>query len=87
MKTIIFDERNYAWVDHDARNLLFVQCRAHYIEDLFKVRGYIYLNQICEIFGIGWDPSDENVCYTILDNMPKFEFEHVEDKKILIHIS
>lgn len=45
------------------RNLMFLKSTAMYINELLRVRGYVYLNQINEMFGLAWDPTrDENVC-------------------------
>lgn len=87
MKTIIFDETCPAWTMDTDYNLVFLRYQADYIEELFKHRGYMYLNQIHEYFGIGWNPSLVNVCYLLGSGPIEFKFEPVEDYKILIHIS
>lgn len=87
MKTIIFDETSASWTKYTDCNSMFLRYQANYIEELFKHRGYMYLNQIYEHFGIGWNPRLVNVCYLLGSGPIKFEFEPVEDGKILIHIS
>lgn len=87
MKTIIFDESSIGWTKNTEYNLVFLRDQEKYIGDRFKHRGYIYLNQICECFGIGWDPKLANTCYLAENGLIKFEFEPTEDDKILIHIS
>lgn len=50
------------------------------------VRGYLYMNQIYEHFGIKWNPEDLNELF-FADNGPiYFEFEHVGGNNILIRI-
>lgn len=87
MKTIIFDETCPAWRLDADYNLLYLRLQAVDIEDLFNLRGYVYLNQIYECFGIGWNPSLVNVCYLLGSRAIEFKFEPVENGRILIHIS
>lgn len=87
MKTIIFDKTSLGWTKDADHNLRFLRLEAAYMEDKFKYRGYMYLNQIYECFGIGWNPSFGNDCYLSGSGPINFEFEPVEDGKILIHIS
>lgn len=86
MKTIMFDKNATYWENDINDNLCFVRMRGRYISDLLTVRGYLYMNQIYEHFGIKWNPEDLNELF-FADNGPiYFEFEHVGGNNILIHI-
>lgn len=88
MKTIIFDASSITWnadVDYNQR---FLYSQENYIKNLFNHRGYIYLNQIYECFGVKWDPKlEHNLCYLVEYGPINLEFEGVDDNKILIHIN
>lgn len=89
MKTITFDKNCAGWTENNENNLLFLRNTAAYLEDLFKYRGYVYLNQIHENFGIGWNTNDKNICYSVGDDKRfrlTFEFEPANDGKIQIRI-
>lgn len=60
MKTIMFDKNATYWENDIDDNLCFVRMRGRYISDLLTVRGYLYMNQIYEHFGIKWNPEDLN---------------------------
>ena len=63
---IIFNKNtSVAAEGDDEHDYMLVRYTTHRLEELFNVRGYIYLNQIYEYFGVKWDPNDENYCYTI----------------------
>ena len=47
---IVFDENSSSWEKMNFR-------------DIYKVRGYMYLNTIYEDFGLIWNPYDENTCW------------------------
>lgn len=87
MKTIIFDEKAADWSRHPDWNAEYLRAKRAYLMDLFNYRGYIYLNQIYEEFGIGWNPGMINSLYLAKSGPIIIEFEPVEDNRILIHIS
>lgn len=86
MRTIIFDKNAVHWTENANYNLSFVKARGDYLKDLFTFRGYIYLNQIYEHFGIGWNPGFVNDLYTIDDGPIEFKFKITDENSILIHI-
>lgn len=87
MKTIIFDKNALYW-DEDADYIReFLRVRGNHLKNLLKCRGYLYLNQIHEKFGIWWDPSWENILYLADDGPIAFEFEPMENGDILIRIN
>ena len=49
-----FDSREF--------NIKYIAQQELYVNDLLKVRGYVYINQIYELFGVKWDPQRENLC-------------------------
>lgn len=60
-----FNSRTSAIADRsDEANLMIVRMTEEHINDLIKYRGYIYLNQIYEMFGVEWNPEWENLCLT-----------------------
>ena len=62
LKTITFDERNINWSNSEEGNLLFLKYMEMHINSILTNRGYVYLNQICEWLGDGWDPDYNNPC-------------------------
>ena len=88
METIIFDDKSTHWrTENNDYNLKTVQLVGNYCKDLLNSRGYIYLNQIYELFGVDWDPDMINNLYLSRDGQITFEFEPVENGNILIRIS
>lgn len=87
METIIFDHNATAWTKDREINEVFLNYQKDYLVELYLVRGYIYLNQIYEIFGIKWDPTENNPCWC--EGRPLIiEFEPMEhaDNEILVII-
>ena len=60
--TIYFDAESAYWSDDNEANKCFLDYQTDYIRDLVKRRGYVYLNQIHEMLGAGWNPKYENPC-------------------------
>lgn len=87
MKTIKFDKNATHWNRNEEINSYYLSAIKDYILDLFKIRGYIYLNQIYEHFGIRWNPKIENDLYLTENGLIKIEFEPIGDGDFLIHIS
>lgn len=61
----IFDKSSpmYDTADKDGnKNKYFLQIKQEYVNDILRVRGYIYLNQIYEQLGLCWDPTRTNEC-------------------------
>lgn len=66
MKTsFTFNSRTspYATVNVE-ENRMFISHMENHINDLIKYRGYVYLNQIYEMFGVEWNTEWENLCLT-----------------------
>lgn len=62
---IIFNKNTSSYAEGDNNtDYMYIQCVGTHLVELFKVRGYVYLNQIYEFFGIKWNPNDENQCWT-----------------------
>lgn len=77
LKTIMFDDKNCNWIDNRSVNMSFLQVNENYVNEVVDRRGYIYLNQICELLGVQWNPEDENPC-VINDGVIRTKFVHFE---------
>lgn len=42
-------------------NLMFIRYQENYFNDVLRVRGYLYFNDIYEAFGLEWNPEWENL--------------------------
>lgn len=62
LKTIVFDWNNPNWVQNKSYNHEFLYIAEKHLDSCIRHRGYVYLNQVCEYLGAGWDPDDENPC-------------------------
>lgn len=87
MKTIIFDEGSANWTSKPELNIEYLKAKRSYIFTLFNYRGYMYLNQIYENFGISWNPKLISSLYLATSGPLIIEFESAKDGKILIHVS
>lgn len=90
LKIIEFDSTNPNWTNVRDHNYMLIKCHEHYVNDVIKHQGYIYLNQICELLGAGWNPHDENLCiinnYKNKDVYIRFEIIDRLDESITILI-
>ena len=50
-------------------NRLMVTAQCNHINDVFKARGYVYLEYIYGCFGLIWNPLDENICFIRKDGI------------------
>ena len=85
-----FNRSSYKWEKECYEfNMLVANRVIHMIMDMFRIRGYLYLNQVYEYFGMKWNPDDENTliryhaCYTHED--PLFYYDEDENKDC-VHI-
>lgn len=61
--SIIFNRKSAAWeIDNPDFNRVFVKAQMEYVKELYRARGYIYLEQIYTCLRIKWNPYNENVC-------------------------
>ena len=67
-------------------NTLFLKSNIVYMQDLLKIRGYIYFNQICEILGIAWDPKQNNYCF-LQDDDNTVEFSIIFGTELTVIIN
>ena len=63
--TLKFDKNSVYWEKEYEFNKLFVRSQQMYIQDLDKMKGYIYLSTIYDMFGLMWDPYKENICWIL----------------------
>lgn len=87
MKTIVFDENSMNWTDNPDLNIEYLKAKRAHIFTMFDLRGYMYLNQIYENFGINWNTRLVNCLYLATTGPLVIRYEPVEDGRILIHIS
>lgn len=86
MKTIIFDEKSTAYRKGSPTNLWFLDMQTDYLKDKCFCRGYLYLNEVYETFGITWDPDEENVCYRENEGGINFKVKPRGNDTYSIHI-
>ena len=79
MITIKFDESAVNWCKDQETNHMYLIQQKHWFEDLFKHRGYIYLNQIYEALGVRWDSTKENVLWIYGQDIFCFGFKRFGD--------
>lgn len=62
----------------------------NFINEFIRCYGYMYLNQICERLGVGWNPDDENPCIRTdkYDRVMFVEFELFDqpNNSFIVHI-
>lgn len=68
VKTIIFDNKCVNWSPYGLNNNRFVNNQIDYMYDRIRLRGYMYLNEINDLFGARWDPHDSNDCLIYDEN-------------------
>ena len=59
---IKFDSQNYNRTGDPAYDRAFLRAMEQHINEIIRVRGYIYLNLIYELLGCEWNPDDRNPC-------------------------
>ena len=59
---IKFDSCYHDCTGDQAYDRAFLDVVEQYINEIIRVRGYIYLNLIYESLGCEWNPDDRNVC-------------------------
>ena len=91
LKTFMFDEKVSSWTNNRSFNFMYLRTMEQYFNDTIRYKGYIYLNRICEMLGIEWNPDDENPCIKNngVDCLMYVEFEVFEKPNesflVLIH--
>lgn len=90
LRTVEFNEKSINWDDFSKENnLLFLRYVEQHLRDILNLRGYVYLNQICEYLGVGWDPGCVNTCIRV-DKLHNdtlwFELIQFDDGTYLVYI-
>lgn len=63
MYRITFNQKTSAYASKNQEaNLMFLRLMENTANKLFKTRGYSYINDIYEDFGVEWNPEWENLC-------------------------
>ena len=57
----MFDENCSPWTESREYNTGIITMEINHLSDIIRYRGYIYLNQIYEAFGIKWDTQRDNL--------------------------
>lgn len=87
---IVFNESSHLWEKEFEFNKLFAKTQLMYLTELYRVKGYLYLNTIYEIFGLRWNPYDKNSCW-IYERDGEFEpsiiYNDASGDKITIDIT
>lgn len=68
VKTIIFDKKNMYWSPYGLSNNRFVSNQIDYMYERIRLRGYMYLNEVYDLFGAEWDIHDSNDCLRYDEN-------------------
>lgn len=71
-------------VDEDLANAHYLESTKDFIMDVYRCRGYIYLNQIYENLGVSWNPENDNLLFRYIDDgvMPYWTFDiYIEELK------
>lgn len=77
---IIFDKSSSSWEKDFEFNKLFTKSRVSYIMGRYRVYGYIYLNKIYELFGLKWNPYNDNT-YWVWERDGELEISIIYDEK------
>lgn len=77
---IRFDKSSSSWEKDFEFNKLFAKTQLIYIMERYRANGYIYLNTIYEIFGLKWNPYNENTCW-VRERDKKLELSIIYDDK------
>ena len=81
--SIKFDKKSKEWNDTPEWNECFIQLEERYFNTIITALGYIYLNDIYEMFDVKWNPDNNNQC---IRKPITFETEEKEDGSITIYI-
>lgn len=76
--SIKFDRNCVPWSYVDANNQFFIDTTLKYINEILKVRVYLYLSSIYEILGVKWNPEWKNICFLAEFGELTYEIERDE---------
>ena len=73
---LIFDEKSSMYFNgnNDYNLMWLIRVKAH-IEDMLRFRGYMYLNQIYDLYGLRWNLENENP-YLIFNPQKNIEIDY-----------
>lgn len=78
---IIFDEKSPHWSkDNFEFNKLFTRSQLNYAAELYRAKGYMYMEKVYDLFGIEWNPYMDNKCW-ILERDGELVWANVCDNK------
>lgn len=63
MFTITFNSKTSPYASKDIEeNVCFLRYNEAYLNSELRHRGYVYINEIYQRLGIGWNPDWDNLC-------------------------
>ena len=68
MVEIRFDSTCAAWTNNLKRNEFFIDVQLNYLTEKLRYMGYLYLNEVYEVFGAKWNTDNENICFRNADD-------------------
>lgn len=74
----IFDSKSQNWDSNGKNNLVFLKHTETYLNDLLKVRGYVFLRDVYDALGIGPITKESIVCGWRYDKAVKLGHQHIE---------
>lgn len=85
--TMIFDEKSPYWDKNFETNKAFAKFQRMNVRNLYFAKGYVYLECIYSIFGIKWDPCNENTCWILnRDGKLEMSIDYSDQRRIIIDI-
>ena len=72
LTTINFNNECMNWTTNSIVNRVFIGQQINYMYDRIRFKGYMYLNEIYDLFGARWDPHDSNDCLIYSKNGNNF---------------
>ena len=88
-----FDEKCTGWSKHRANNLCFLRFQQDYANALLRMRGYLFLNEVCDMLGAprtklgqvcGWVYKENNPIGDNYVDLDIFNDRNTEDNNVFI---
>ena len=84
MEIINFDGSSMGHVGDCEMNKAFLDVQKRYLKEKLFYRGYLYLNEVYESFGVRWNPKKANVCWH--DKPLSIETEQTGENEFMITV-
>lgn len=66
--------------------LMYLKYTETYINDLLRIRGFVYAHEIYNLLGIAWDPDMDNLCRRYNNKPIKFKIRGEDEDGFEIDI-